>query len=405
VPHPENPPFRAPLDPATFGPSTRCIHAGYRASAEQRAVVAPVVHSTTFLLDDESYAAMTSGRTADALIYTRIRNPTLDVVQARIAALEGAERSLVFASGMAALHAGLMACLKSGARVVAHREIYGTTWDLLANLLTPWGVTAEFVDLNDDATRRAALARGADVVYLESITNPSLDVPDLPRIAADARAAGAKVIVDATFATPLLQRPLELGAHLSIHSATKYLGGHSDLIGGAASGDAAIMSGVYRWMQLAGGCMDPHAAFLLDRGLKTLPLRMERHQSNALELARRLCAHPRVERVVHPGLPDHPAHARASRVLDGFGGMLSLVVRGGDDEALRVVRRLRLAIEASSLGGVETLVSLPFNTSHARMSAAERLAAGIAPGMIRVSVGIEDLRDLEADFRAALAGP
>lgn len=390
------------LDPAAYGPSTRCVHVGHRASAEQRAVVAPVVHSTTFLLDDDSYAAMTGGRTSEALIYTRIRNPTLDVVQARIASLEGAERALVLASGMAALHAALMACLQRGGRVVAHREIYGSAWDLIANLLAPWGVAAEFVDLNDDAARRAALARGADVVYLESITNPSLDVPDLPRIAADARAAGAKVIVDATFATPLLQRPLELGAHLSVHSATKYLGGHSDLIGGCVSGGAEPMARVYRWMQLAGGCMDPHAAFLLDRGLKTLPLRMERHQSNALELARRLATHPRVERVIHPGLPEHRAHERARRVLGGFGGMLSLVVRGGDDEALRVVRRLRLAIEASSLGGVETLVSLPFNTSHAKMSAAERLAAGIPPGTIRVSVGIEDLRDLAADFRAAL---
>lgn len=387
---------------ASLRPATVCIHAGHRASARERAVVAPVVNSTTFLLDDESYAAMTSGRASEALIYTRIKNPTLDVVQARIAALEGAERTLLFASGMAAIHAALMACVKSGSRVVAHREIYGTTWDLLSNLLAPFGVAAEFVDLNDDGARRSALARGADVVFLESITNPSLDVPDLALVAREARAAGAQVLVDATFATPLLQRPLASGAHLSIHSATKYMGGHSDLIGGCVSGSASAMAPVYRWMQLGGGCMDPHAAFLLDRGLKTLPLRMERHQSNALELARALERHPRVASVLYPGLPSHRAHERARRALEGSGGMLSIVVRGGDEAALRTIRRLEIAIEASSLGGVETLVSLPFNTSHARMSAAERLAAGIPPGLVRVSVGIEDVRDLVADFAQAL---
>ncbi len=391
-------------NPSGLRPASLCIHAGYRASSEQRAVVAPIVNSTTFLLDDEAYAAMTSGRSADAWIYTRIRNPTLDVVQTRIAALEGADRCLVFASGMAAVHASILSVTKSGSRIVAHREIYGTTWDLLANLLPPLGIRTEFVDLNDTEARRRALASGADVVYLETITNPSLDVPDLAAIATDARAVGAKVLVDATFATPLLQRPLELGADLSIHSATKYLGGHSDLIGGCVSGRAADMARVYRWMQLAGGCMDPHAAFLLDRGLKTLPLRMERHLSNALALARRLEQHRNVERVIHPGLTTHPAHERASRTLHGFGGMLSLVVRGGDQAALRAVRGLTLALEASSLGGVETLVSLPFNTSHAKMSSAERLAAGIPPGFVRISVGLEDIRDLEADFVRALDG-
>ncbi len=389
-------------------PATLCIHAGHRATggehanAAQRAVVAPVVHSTTFLLDDDAYAAMTSGRASEAWIYTRIRNPTLDVVQDRIAALEGAERTLLFASGMAAIHAALMSFLTSGSRVVAHREIYGSTWDLLANLLKPLGITTEFVDLNDEAARSAALQRGADVVFLETITNPSLDVPDLPRIVADAHAAGARVVVDATFATPLLQRPLEHGADLVVHSVTKYLSGHSDVIGGCVSGSKERMAPVYRWLQLAGGCMDPHAAFLVDRGLKTLPLRMERHQSNALELARHLERHPRVETVLYPGLASHRAHERARRTLDGFGGMLSLVVRGGDAAALRTVRGLELALEASSLGGVETLVSLPFNTSHARMSVSDRAAAGIPPGLVRVSVGVEDVRDLCADFSRAL---
>ncbi len=383
-------------------PATLCIHSGHRADAAQRAVVAPVVHSATFLLDDASYERMTSGRMREALIYSRIGNPTVDVVQQRVAVLEGAERTVAFASGMAAIHAALMACAKPGARILAHREIYGSTWDLLVNFLAPLGFAATFADLNDPRAREGALKAGADIVYCESITNPTLTVLDLPAIAAAARAAGARVLVDATFATPLLQRPLELGADLSIHSATKYLGGHSDLIGGTVSGHGDLMERVFRWMQLAGGCMDPNVAFLLDRGIKTLPLRLARHQENALELARRLARHPAVERVLHPGLETHATREVAARVLQGTGGMLSFVVRGGDAAALRCVRALRLGLEASSLGGVETLVSLPFNTSHARVPAQERAAAGIPPGFVRVSVGLEDPGDLVADFEQAL---
>lgn len=390
-------------DPAELRPATLCIHAGHRASPAQRAVVAPLVHSATFLLDDESYAQMTSGRMEEALIYTRLGNPTLDVVQRRIAALEGAERSIVFASGMAAIHAALMSCLKKGSRVVAHRALYGSSWDLLVNFLAPLGFEVELCDLDDPGERERALSRAADVVYCESVSNPTLAVSDVPRIAEAARGAGAKLLVDATFATPLHQRPLALGADLSIHSATKYLGGHSDLIGGVVSGAGEPLKRVWRWMQIAGGCMDPHAAFLLDRGIKTLPVRMEAHERNARALAERLARHPRVERVLWPGLASHPSHARARELLTGFGGMLSFVVRGGDAAALRCVRGLKLALEASSLGGVETLVSLPFNTSHARLSAAERAAAGIAPGFVRVSVGIEDPEDLAADFEQALA--
>jgi cystathionine beta-lyase/cystathionine gamma-synthase len=385
-------------------PATVCIHGGYRASATTPAVVMPVVHSTTFRLDDEAYARMLTGRTHEALIYTRIANPTLDVVQARIAALEGAERALVFASGMAAIHAAVMSCVESGSRLVAHKEIYGSSWDLFANLLAPLGVEAHFDDLADPAelAREIAAAKPA-VVYAESISNPSMSVADLPAIAAVARKHGAAFVVDATFATPMLQHPLALGADLVVHSATKYLGGHSDLIGGCVSGSQQRMARVFRWMQLAGGCMDPNAAFLLDRGLKTLPLRMPAHVSNATRIARWLELHPRVESVLYPGLVSHPSHAVGQRVLSGPGGMLSFAVEGGDAAALKFVRALSLAIEASSLGGVETLVSLPFNTSHARMSAEQRAECGIPPGLVRVSVGIEDAQDLIDDFENALA--
>lgn len=382
--------------------ATLCVHAGHRPHAGERAVVAPIVQSSTFLLDDASYERMVSGRVDEALIYTRIGNPTLDVVQRRIAALEGAETSYVFASGMAAIHAVVAAHARAGARIVAHRELYGSAWDLFGNQLSRYGVETEFADLDDPRERAAALARPAAVVYCESVSNPTLNVSDLPAIARDARAAGAKLVVDATFASPVLQRPLALGADVVVHSATKYLGGHSDLVGGVASGSAEAMRPVHRWLQLAGGCMDPHAAFLLDRGIKTLPLRMRAHCENALALARSLERHPRVVRVLHPGLESHRSHAAARALLAAPGGMLSLVVEGGDAAALRFVRALALAVEASSLGGVETLVSLPFNTSHARMSAVEREACGIVPGFVRVSVGIEDVEDLIADFRQAL---
>jgi cystathionine beta-lyase/cystathionine gamma-synthase len=393
-----------PREKKALHPATLCVHAGHRASPGTKEVVAPIAQTSTFLLDDAAYARMLGGKVDEAWIYTRIRNPTLDVVQRRIAALEGAEACLVFASGMAAIHASILSIVKSGSRIVAHRELYGSTWDLFVNYLAPLGIETALADLNDEADRARALSKGADVVYCESISNPTMCVADVPGIARDAHRAGARLVVDATFATPILQRPLELGADLVVHSATKYLSGHSDLIGGAACGGTEAMRGVFRWLQLGGGCMDPHAAFLLDRGLKTLPLRMRAHVDNATRLAERLARHPRVATVLYPGLAEHPSHALAREVLSAPGGMLSFAVAGGDAAALRFVRGLKLALEASSLGGVETLVSLPFNTSHVKLSAEERTAAGIVPGLARVSVGIEDAEDLIADFEAALEG-
>lgn len=384
--------------------SSVCVHGGHRASAAERAVVAPIAQTTTFLLDDESYACMLSGRVDEALIYSRIKNPTLDVVQKRIALLEGAERALVLASGMAAIHCAIVSNVKAGARVVAHEHLYGSTWDLLANVLQPFGVVTEFVDLNDERARRRALAAAPTaLVWCESISNPTMNVADVPAIARDAHAHGALLAVDATFASPVLQQPLALGADLVVHSATKYLAGHSDVTAGALAGSKELVQRAFRWLQLAGGVLDPHAAFLLDRGIKTLPLRMRAHCENALALARVLERHPLVERVLYPGLESHPTHAIAERVLASGGGMLAFVHAGGDEAALRCVRALELALEASSLGGVETLVSLPFNTSHVKVPLDARRDAGIAPGLVRVSAGIEDARDLIEDFERALA--
>jgi cystathionine beta-lyase/cystathionine gamma-synthase len=388
--------------PPEYHTQTLCVHAGYRPSPAERGVVAPIAQSVTFLLDDESYGHMQAGRPDQALIYTRIANPTLDVVQRKLAALEGAERALLFSSGMAAIHAALAACVRPGGRIVAHHELYGSAWDLMKNELPGLGLRVSFADLNDAGARAAALAEPCDVVYCESLSNPTLVVSDLPAIARATRERGATLVVDATFATPVLQKPLALGAHVVVHSATKYLAGHSDVMAGVVACDEGRGRRIHRWLQLAGGCLDPHAAFLLDRGLKTLPLRMRAHVENACELARFLARQPRIERVLFPGLESHPTHALAKQVLSGPGGMLSCVVAGGDAGALAFLRRLRLALEASSLGSVETLVSMPSNTSHARLSPDERARAGIAPGLVRVSVGIEDPRDLIADFEQAL---
>ena len=270
---------------------TLCVHAGHRPSARERSVIAPIVQSATFLLDDESYAHMLAGRSDRALIYTRLGNPTLASVQTKLAALEGADGALVFSSGMAAIHAALAAHLRAGARIVAHHELYGTAWDLLQNALPALGVRVDFADLNDPSQRAAALAQPCDVVYCESVSNPTLVVGDVSGIARAARERGATLIVDATFATPVLQRALALGAHVVVHSGTKYLAGHSDVLAGVVASDETRLRAVYRWLQLAGGCLDPHAAFLLDRGLKTLPLRMRAHVENACELARFLARH------------------------------------------------------------------------------------------------------------------
>jgi methionine-gamma-lyase len=236
--------------------ASQCVHAGHRASPETPEVVAPIAQTSTFLLDDEAYARMLGGKAAEALIYTRIRNPTLDVVQRRIAALEGAEACLVFASGMAAIHSTVMSLAGRGSRIVAHKELYGSTWDLLVNFLGPLGITTVLADLNDAQGRARALEGGAAVVYCESISNPTMTVADVPAIARAAKERGAKLVVDATFATPVLQRPLELGADVVVHSATKYLGGHSDLIGGAACGRGISCAAS------SAGCSSPAGAWI-----------------------------------------------------------------------------------------------------------------------------------------------
>ncbi len=392
--------------------ATLCVHRREELVAEPgerpASLVVPLDRSSTYRLDEEAYALRAAGRPDRSRVYARETNPTVEAVEARIADLEGADRTLLFASGMAALHGILMATLEHGDNLVAVRQLYGGSFGLYRKLLERLGVELRTVDLGTPQAWRDAIDERTRIFACESLSNPLTRVIDLPaaaRVLEEATGARGLVVVDATLATPLLQRPLEHGAHLVWHSATKYFGGHSDLIGGVVSGDARsaeVLQDVWSWRTYAGGCLDPAAAYLVDRGLRTLALRMRAHGENAERLARFLEAHPRVERVHYCGLESHVDHARSKELLRGAGGLLSFVVQGGDEEAKRVLGRLRLFSEAASLGSVESLATRPKDLSHAALSAEERAAAGIDPGLLRLSVGIEDASDLVADLEQAL---
>lgn len=392
-------------DPEPRGPrpATLCVHDLEHGPGAP--LVPPIVRSSTFRLDDEAYAARAAGRGDRSRCYGRETSPTVEAVEARIARLEGAERTLVFASGQAALHALLMATLERGQRLVLFRQIYGGTVELAKTLCPRLGVELERIDSNDLAALEAQCDGRLALVLCESLSNPLNHVADLPRLAGllAARAPLARLAVDATLASPLGQRPLALGAHYVYHSATKYLGGHSDLLGGALSGTDEALRPIWGWRTRTGGCLDPEPAYLLDRGIRTLALRLAAQSASALHLARFLEGHPRVLRVHHCGLASHPHAALARELLAHTGGLFSFVVRGGDDEALRVIRALRLFAEAASLGGVESLASRPRDLSQVGLSEEERRRAGLEPGLIRLAVGIEDVADLEEDLARALA--
>lgn len=341
---------------------------------------------------------------ASGHVYSRLSNPTVATLEAAVADLEGAEAGLAFTSGMAAIHAALTGLLSAGDHVVAPRSVYGGTWVLLSEVLARFGVETTFVDNRDLDAWRAALRPNTRVVWAETIANPTLEVADLATLAALAHAGGALLVVDATFTTPYLCQPLALGADVAVHSASKYLGGHGDLLGGLILTSDALMRRIRPSAVEVGGVMAPFVAWLILRGLKTLGLRMERHTASALQVARALAEHPRVRRVLYPGLPGHPDHALAQRVLRrGFGGMVSIEVDGDLVAAKAVMNRLQLFLRAGSLGDAHSLALLPAATSHRKLSPPARAAAGISDGLIRLSVGLEDAEDLVQDLLQALS--
>lgn len=362
-----------------------------------------IVPAAAFAFD--STADLERGLRREAPFYSRWDNPTVQAVEARLSGLVGAEATLLFGSGMAAVSSALLAALADRPRLLCQAQVYGATHELASTLLRRWGVDVTFFEIDGWQAAFEAARKGPPVgaVWLETPTNPTLRVIDLAGAAKAARALGALSLVDNTFASPLNQRPLELGCDVEVHSATKYLGGHHDLLAGSVSGSKVFIEKVWKHRKLLGGCLDPFPAYLLHRGLLTLDVRVARQNQTSLELARRLEGHPRVARVLHPGLPSHPDHALAARQMRGFGGMLSFVVRGGDEAAVRVVDALETVSLATSLGGTESLCCMPSNTSHANLSAAERARLGIDAGMVRLSVGLEPTDALLADLERALA--
>ena len=376
------------------GPATSAIHAGEPAAGPGQPVVTPVVRSSTFhtpLLGEDG-----------ASRYSRYgNNPNQESVAAKIAALEGTEAALALASGMAATAMTLLSVVEQGDHIVASRHLYGDTSLLLTDELPRRGIATTFVEPSDPEAWHAALRPRTRAVLIELPTNPILKVFDIEPARRAADEAGAILAADVTFATPVNLRPAEHGVDVVIHSATKYLGGHSDLIAGAVAGSRELVAGIARMMKLYGPSIDPETAWLLERGIRTLPVRMAQHNRSALALAQWFETVAGVRQVIYPGLPSHPDHACAARLLDGFGGMLAIVLDGGGPAADRFCAGLKLAAVAPSLGGVETLVSQPRRTSHDGLSSTERTALGIDDGLIRISVGLEDLADLKTEFAAA----
>jgi len=379
-----------------------------RFTPRTRPVVPPIHQSVTYFLDETAYKDVQVGG-LDEIWYGRFRNPTVDVTAEEVRHAEGAEAAFMTSSGMGAIATTLLTLLRAGDRVVAARQVYGDTRDLLVRDLPAWGFDVVQVDATDlEAWRDVVTAGPTRIVYVETLANPQLDLADLPAIAALAHDAGALLVVDNTFATPYSVQPLTLGADVVVHSATKFLNGHSDVIAGVVAGSSEVVREVQRRVITLGSCLDPHAAYLVWRGMQTFELRMARSNETARSLARALSARDDVLGVRHPSLPGYERAAVAERVLrrDGdvlrAGAMVSFTVSGGDERALRVMRGLEIACEATSLGGVETLVSTPFNSSHFSLTPAERRAARIDDGMIRVSCGVEPSDVLIDDFNGAL---
>jgi cystathionine gamma-synthase len=352
--------------------------------------------------DVDAWQAVALGN-APGYIYARNTNPTVEAFERKIQALERADDATSFSTGMAAISNTLFALLKPGDRVVSAKDTYGGTNQIFLNTLPHWGVEVALCDTTNPDEIEAEIGKGCALLYLETPTNPTLKVQPIARLAEAARRAGALVVVDNTFATPINQHPLALGADLVIHSATKYLGGHADAMGGALCGRAELVRAVFHHREINGASLDPMSAYLLLRGMKTLSLRIERQNASAMTVARFLARHPRVAQVNYPGLESHPQHDIAAEQMDGFGGMLSFALKGGFDEVKRVLPKFRLMHRAANLGAVETVGGPPATTSHVECSPEERAAMGIPEGLIRYSVGIEAVEDLVADLEQALS--
>ena len=375
--------------------ATICIHAGQQPDPSTGAIITPIFQTSTFVQDEVGKHK--------GFEYGRTQNPTRSAVEGNLAAIEGGKAAFAFASGMAAISA-ITAQLRTGDHVIVTDNVYGGTFRLFDKVLTRYGLTFSFVDTSAPEQVERAFTPATRLVFLETPTNPVLRIADIARIAELAHARGARLVVDNTFASPCLQRPIQHGADLVVHSTTKYLNGHSDSIGGVV---IAVREDDIEWLRFiqnsAGAILSPFDSWLVLRGTKTLAIRMAQHSANGQALAEFLQGHSSVRQVIYPGLPDHPQHALARRQMpNGFGGMLTFEM-GSFAEAKRVLDRFRLMALAESLGGVETLVSHPASMTHASVPADRRAAIGLTDGMIRISAGIEDIEDLKQDLSHALS--
>lgn len=374
---------------------TKLIHAGEPSPLIEGAVSMPIFQSATFEYRGE--------QDYHSLRYIRLNNtPNHDALHQKLAAIENAEAALVTSSGMAAIATTLLALLGAGDHLLAQNCLYGGTYGLLVNDFPLLGIGVDFIDGNRPSDWQPRLKPRTRVIYVETIANPLIEIADLKAVVEFAKTHHLISVIDNTFASPVNFRPSEWGLDLSLHSCTKYLNGHSDIVAGAVIGRASLIEKINRKLAHLGGALDPHACFLLQRGLKTLAVRVRHQNQTALKIARFLEAHPAIEAINYLGLERHPNHARARELFDGFGGMLSFELRGGVKEAEEFIARLSLPISAPSLGGVESLITRPAATSHAGLSAAERLRARIADRLIRLSVGLESADDLIEDLDRAL---
>jgi cystathionine beta-lyase/cystathionine gamma-synthase len=396
-------------DSSTFSLTTRAVQAGIRLPhPDYTPTVTPIHPSVTYTYDRMEDLDGVFGGTRQGYVYGRYGNPTVTALEEAVATLEDGESALAFASGMAAIHAALLAAgARAGSAVVAAQDVYGATYALLDQLLWSQGVTVQFVDATDlEAVESACRDLKPAALLVETISNPLLKVADLPALAGIAHQYGSALLVDNTFATPFLVQPLSLGTDIVIHSTTKYLGGHGDVLGGIVVTSHAQRARLFEVLKVTGGNSGPHDAWLVLRGIKTLPLRMQQHNANGLAVARWLEAHPKVSYVNYPGLVSHPQHQVATRLFGprGYGGMVSFVLSGaGQNEVFQFFESLRLCVPATTLGDVHTLVLYPAHSSHRALSPEERSRIGIDDGLVRLSVGIEAVEDIINDLDQALA--
>ena len=380
--------------------STKAVHSGM--VEVEGSATTPIFLTSTYRLTDEKYQGWADGLHHTGPVYSRISSVNSEVVSAKLASLEGAEDAEVFSSGMAAISTTLMTLLSTGDHIVATPDCYGGTYALLTEILPRMGIEVTMADIRDPSSYEQAIQDNTKVLYAETMTNPTLKVCDLGAISEIASKNGLVSVVDNTFASPWSCNPIKMGFDIVIHSGTKYLGGHADLTAGFVAGKKQLIAEIFHTKIYFGGAADPHMCYLLERGMRTLHARMPIHVTNSAEIAKRLESHDMVEKVIHTSLESHPDFEIANRTMPRGSGMLAFVIKGGDDSALKFMKSLDIIFEATSLGGVESLVECPFNSSHMFVPEEVRHEAGVVPGFVRMSIGIEGVEDLWSDIEEGL---